>query len=111
MAVTDAEDVMLADLCERLAGFAGKRRFSITRRRRKARLPQTEEERTAPLHAVGIPPFDVRKLRSRMRTDVRVRFDHLCDLAFSPQLDAAFRTGRVAKWASRSPTKSRSMTR
>ena len=62
----------------------GTSRHSVTRRARRARIPQTAEQRAAPLHVHRMSPLDVDAVREYMAPSVRRRFDEVWDVMFSP---------------------------
>ena len=60
------------------------RKSSITRRAHTTRMPQTDEEKSAPLHVTNIQPLNVDFLLSRLLPEARERFDLVWRYIFSP---------------------------
>lgn len=70
---------------------------SITRRPHRTRLPQTKQERAAPLHVSSISPMDVGMLQQRMLPRVRQRFNDVWDLVFQPALSKKARAPKPSR--------------
>jgi hypothetical protein len=68
------------------ATMTNKGTATITRRRRRAKLPSTDEEKAAPLHSGLVELMRLEKIMSRMNEDTLRRFRHLLDLAFPSDL-------------------------
>ena len=57
----------------------------ITKRSQHTRLPQTDEERASPLHAVDVEPLCLEQVKSMMLPQVKARFDEVWTATFSPK--------------------------
>ena len=64
------------------------RKASITRRAHTTRLPQTEEEKAAPLHVTEIAPLHVDSLIQRLLPNAHARFQQVWRYIFSPKIQS-----------------------
>jgi hypothetical protein len=70
---------------------------TITRRRRRAKLPSYRRREGRPLHSGFVELLDLGKIMSRMNDETVNRFRHLLERAFSS--DVASVPAKVSSWA------------